>query len=193
MPLSSRAQLLTDAAAGTKIVGGLCSEVRMFIRLFGLLKIWAGMKNAYLNPPKDIVIRLLSWGQLISMGTYLVHENGFYLATKGVLKGWTAEKLGSTFRRAIWVFFAYLCMDYARLLRVWQLREQASATSEKEEKLELEKQDAAWWRSLKVDLSYSPLCFHWGNEGGLVSDTVVGLLGASAGFQGFAEAWRQTK
>lgn len=188
----SLAANLTDAASSAKIFGGLCSDVRMFMRLWGLLKIWAGAKATYANPPKDLLLRVLAWSQLSSMATYLVLENGFYLGSKGVLKGWTPSKLVRTFRLAVWVFLGYIVVDYARLWRVWQLRQAKVLGGEKEDKIELARQDAAWWRALQVDLAYSPLCFHWGLEGWQFTESWAGFLGACAGFVGFREALRVT-
>ena len=78
---------LISVALSAKNLGALCSDVRTFLRLWGLLKIYLGAKAAYLAPPKDGLLKLLSWSQLASMAGYFFYENSAYLAGKGVLRG----------------------------------------------------------------------------------------------------------
>src|SRR5579871_742687 len=51
---------LGDAAASAKVLGGMCSDFRMAMRLWGMLKIWAGAKATYFSPPKDGVLKILA-------------------------------------------------------------------------------------------------------------------------------------
>ena len=196
-------------ADSVKSLGSLCSDVRMFMRLWGLLRIWAGVKAMVAAPPRDPMLRVLGAGQMAAMAAYLGLEHVFYLGGKGVLfRGSLAarpERLGSLFRVAIGVYGAYLGLDYLRLWRLWQVREVERRAEELAgpEKIddevrvrvrgEREAQDAAWWRGLQVDMAYSPLVLHWGGVKGVVlGDAGVGLLGGWAGWVGFKEAWRVT-
>lgn len=194
---SSKAKLL-ELAASCKTLGGLCSDVRTFMRLWSLLKIYIGMRATYLNPPKDGLLRTIAWSQLTAMGAYLVYENQVYLASKGVIKGIAPAAMGAKLRTAIWVFAGYIVLDYVRLWRVWQLQQQTPSTAlaEKGAVAKREEENRAWYKSLIVDSSYFPLCFHWGVEGGSLptkwADLVVGLLGTFAGFANFREAARVT-
>ncbi|KAF2097704.1 hypothetical protein NA57DRAFT_76514 [Rhizodiscina lignyota] len=185
---------MLELADSAKALGGVCSDARTFLRLWGLLKIYVGMKALYLSPPKDSIIKYLAWGQLTAMGAYLINENQVYLASKGVLKGRTPAQLGVKLRLAIWVFGAYLVLDFARLFRTWQVQQKAVSSDEKDVIAKREEENRSWYRSLWVDSSYFPLCFHWGVEGGSLptqwADMVVGLLGASAGFANFREQVR---
>lgn len=187
---------LGDVAAGAKVLGGMCSDFRTAMRMWGLLKIWAGAKATYFSPPKDGVLKALAWSQLGSMAAYLALENNYYLWSKGVIKGMTAETMGKRLRAAIWVFAAYIVMDFVRLTRVVQLRaveskEKGEDVDEKTLKAQLADQDRAWYRSLTVDLSYFPLCFGWGGAVSL-PEWAYGLGGALAGFANFREALRVT-
>lgn len=193
-------------ALSAKTLGGVFSDARTFLRLWGLLKIYVGMKAAYLNPPKDGILKALSWAQLSTMAGYFVYENQVYLASKGVLRGpaYLPAELGKKLRLAIWLFTGYLVMDFARLFRLSQLsrKNQSVVRGEKEivdesgEIAKREEESRAWYRSLWVDSSYFPLCFHWGIEGGSLpvewADMVVGFLGACAGYAGFREQVRLT-
>lgn len=186
---------LAEAAASSKLLGGVCSDVRTFMRLWGLLRIYLGMKAVYLNPPKDTILRTLTWSQLTAMAAYFVYENQVYLASKGVIRSITPANIGAKLRLAIWIFAGYIVLDYARLWRVWQLQQPTnSAADEKSVVAKREEENRNWYRSLIVDSSYFPLCFHWGVEGGSLppkwADIVVGFLGACAGFANFREAAR---
>lgn len=188
---------LGNVSASAKVIGGMCSDFRTAMRMWGLLKIWAGAKATYYSPPKDGVLKTLAWTQLGSMAAYLVLENNYYLYTKGVIRGMTPDTMAKRLRSAIWIFAGYLVLDFIRLGRVVQLRaiESASAkgeeVDEKEIKARLMEQDRAWWRSLQVDLAYFPLCFGWGGAIGL-PDWAYGLGGALAGFANFREQLRVT-
>lgn len=195
-PNSGTARLL-NTAASMKTFSGMCSDVRMFMRLWGLLKIWAGFKAAYYGSSKmDPIVRVTTWGKLLSLLGYYVLEHGFYLGSKGVLKRFTPAQLGKMFAASIWIFGGYLVLDFVRLYRVSQLaarkRSAGAASDEKEDKALAQAESRAWWNALQVDLAYTPLTFHWGLPGGVVSDATVGALGAWAGWVGFSEAWRNT-
>lgn len=190
-PVPAPTARIVALAAQAKVVSGMCSDVRCAMRLWGLLKIWAGAKATYAAPPKDALLRVLAWGQLGAMGAYLVMEHGFYLASKGVLRGWSPEKIGRWFRGSIAVFGAYLVLDFVRLARTSNLASKPLREKSMEEVHADKVKEAAWWRSLQVDLAYSPLCFQWGMVGGVgMSDAWVGALGAWAGWTGFKEQWR---
>lgn len=186
---------LGDAAASAKVLGGMCSDFRMAMRLWGMLKIWAGAKATYFSPPKDGVLKILAWTQLGSMVAYLVLENNYYLWSKGVIKGMTPQTMVKRLRAAIWVFLAYLVLDFIRLGRVVQLRaaeqEKVVDSDDKDVKTRLMEQDRAWYGSLQVDLGYFPLCFGWGGAVTL-PEWAYGLGGAVAGLAKFREALRVT-
>lgn len=187
---------LGDTAASAKVLGGMCSDFRMAMRLWGMLKIWAGAKATYFSPPKDGVLKIIAWVQLSSMAAYLVLENNYYLWSKGVIKGMTPTTMVKRLRAAIWIFLAYLVLDFIRLGRVLQLRaaeqnEKGVDTDGKDVKTRLMEQDRAWYGSLQVDLGYFPLCFGWGGAITL-PEWAYGLGGAVAGFAKLKEALRVT-
>jgi len=189
---------LGDTAASAKALGGMCSDFRMAMRLWGLLKVWSGAKATYFSPPKDGVLKILAWTQLGSMAAYLVLENNYYLWSKGVIKGVTRETMVKRLRAAIWVFLSYLVLDFVRLGRVRQLRaieqnekEKGENVDDKDVKARLMEQDRAWYQSLQVDLAYFPLCFGWGGAINL-PEWSYGFGGMLAGLAKFKEALRVT-
>jgi hypothetical protein len=163
-----------------KNFSALASDVRTFLRLWGLLKIYLGAKAAYLAPPKDGLLKALSFTQLASMAGYFWYENSAYLAGKGILRGpgFTPLELGLKMRRALYLYGVYLVLDFVRLYRVTQLAQSAAAAPQKgavpaslggekdvavpdEAALARRKaEERAWYKSLYTDLSYFPLTFH---------------------------------
>lgn len=186
---------LLELSASSKTLGGICSDVRTFLRMWGLLKVYLGAKAAYLNPPKDSILKVTNVTQLALIGGYFFYENQVYLASKGVIKSITPKAMGEKIRFAIWLYASYIVVDYIRLWRTAQLQQVASTGDEKAVAKRHE-EDRAWYRSFIVNSSYFPLCFHWGVEGGSLpprwADMVVGALGACAGFANFREAARVT-
>ncbi len=149
-------------------------------------------KKNYVDPPKDLVLRAVSYGQTLSLGAYYVYENGYYLAGKGVLKGWTPEDIKKCARTSLRMFLVYVVFEFVRLYRARQLREvrKAKAVDEKE-RGDIAKEEEVWWRGGLVNAAYTPLAFHWSSENGLLSDGLVGALMSLVGLIKFRAAWAQ--
>lgn len=190
LPVPAITSRISNLRDSTKIFSGMCSDVRAFMRLWGLLKMWLLARATYANPPKDTTLRNIAWGQIVSISGYYALEHYFYLAGKGVYKA-KPEDIGKWFRTSIYAYGAYLFLDYVRLYRESQL-EQATTASEKLDTSKKQVAERQWYKALQVNAGYTPLCFHWATPGGYLSDSAVGLLGAFAGMASFKEAWRQT-
>jgi Peroxisomal biogenesis factor 11 (PEX11) len=184
---------LAELEASTKTLASMCSDFRTFTRLWGLLGVYAMAKKNYVAPPKDAVLRAVSYGQTLSLGAYYVYENGYYLAGKGVLKGWTPGKIKRWAKTSLRMFLAYIVLEFVRLYRARQLREvkKVKAVDEKE-KGEIEKEEQVWVRSSLMNIAYTPLGMHWASESGILSDGVVGALMSAVGLIKFRAAWAQT-
>lgn len=141
------------------------------------------------------MLKAVSLAQTLSLGGYYVYENAYYLAGKGVLKGWTAEKITRWAKTSLKLFLVYVLVDYIRLWRTRQLREEKRATlgdSDFEGKREIRKEDAAWLRSAVVNIAYTPPSAHWASEKGILSDGWVGALMTVVGVVKFRAAWAAT-
>jgi len=187
-PIAAR---LVSTIASAKAATALCSDVRAALRLWGLLGMWAWARGTYLSPPKDALVKALTWGQICVNTSYYVLEHGAYLAGKGVIRGWSAEKIGNWWRIATICFGAHVGMEFVRLARVRSLRMQerveklqgkeGGVDGDVEDMAGLEKQeDIKWLTAWQINAAYAPLCVHWSTPGGFVSDTVYGLLGSAA-------------
>ena len=182
---------IADLQTSTKTLAGMCSDFRAFTRLWGLLGVWSSARKTYLDPPKDSVVHAVSWAQSVALGAYLIYENGYYLAGKGVLKGWSPEKQKKWAKISLRMFLAYVVVEWVRLFRTRQLREEKKASYGAKHE-EIKREEEIWWRSAKVDAAYTPLTMHWASENGMLSDGWVGALMTMVGFVKFRAAWAQT-
>lgn len=189
--LAASPTLLAELAVSAKTLGGMCSDFRAFTRLWGLLGAYASARRLQSSPPSDTVLHGLAWSQTLSLGAYLVYENGYYLAGKGVLRGWSAEKQKAWAKTSLKMFLAYVVLDWLRLFRTRQLREEkrekegGSSEATKDE-------EAVWWRTAVIDVAYTPLAMHWSSENGMLSDGWVGALMSLVGLVKFRAVWAQT-
>jgi hypothetical protein len=181
---------LANLESSMKLLAGMCSDFRTFTRLWGLLGIYTMVKRNYLDPPKDVILNAVSWTQTGTLGLYYVYENGYYLAGKGVLKGWAAADIKRWAKTSLKMFLAYTVLEYVRLYRARQLLEvkRAKAVSAKENE-DIEKEEAVWLRTAVVDIAYTPLGVHWASENGIMSDGWVGGLMTLVGLIKFKAAW----
>jgi Peroxisomal biogenesis factor 11 (PEX11) len=181
---------ISDLAISTKTLAGMCSDFRAFTRLWGLLGVYASVRKLQSTPPADSVLHGLAWSQTLSLAAYLVYENGYYLAGKGVLRGWSPEKQKQWAKTSLKMFLVYVILDWVRLFRTRQLREEKKA---KEGSVEATKEEeAVWWRTAIMDAAYTPLAVHWSSQNGMLSDGWVGALMSAVGLIKFRTAWAQT-
>jgi len=184
---------LVELETSLKTLASMCSDFRTFTRLWGLLGVYAVAKKNYRDPPKDMVLRAVAYGQMMSIGAYYVYENGYYLAGKGVLRGWTGADIKRWAKTSLRCFLAYVVMDYVKLYRARQLRQVRKVKAvDQEEKKAIEAEEAAWKKALIMNVAYTPLCMHWVSETPLLSDGVVGTLMSLVGLVKFRSAWAQT-
>ncbi len=186
---------LARVTGATKAFASLIGDFRVFMRLWGLLGIYQWGRTTYIAPPKDLMVKNIQWAQVGVNAAFQFLENGAYLAQHGILNGasWTAE------RRAHWWLWssrfwaAHVLLDFIRLARIRQLREQDTVSGqEKEDKVLVKAEKEKWWKELAVNAAYAPLTFHYSLEEGCLTDTWVGLLGMVAGAAGLRQLWNQT-
>ncbi|KAE8445942.1 hypothetical protein EG329_012721 [Mollisiaceae sp. DMI_Dod_QoI] len=183
---------LAELEASTKTLAVMCSDFRTFTRLWGLLGIYAMAKRNYVDPPKDVVLKAVAYGQTLSLGAYYVYENGYYLARKGVLRQWTPIDIMRWAKTSLRMFLAYVVLEFVRLYRARQLREtrKVKAADEKEKEA-IKEEEKIWWRSAWMNVAYTPLGMHWASEHGLLSDGAVGALMSAVGWIKFKAAWEK--
>ncbi|KAI9749853.1 MAG: hypothetical protein M1815_002241 [Lichina confinis] len=188
------------------------SDVRMFLRLWGLLGIWEWASEMWKNPPRDTIVMSITWAQIFASVMYQSLENGAYLAQHGVVD-WPSEKQTRAWIWSSRFWAAHVALDLGRLWRLNSARQQRSVSQSpkslaapEDEHVDTEEtkdtdiavtrphvhgEDDKWWRQLYVNAAYAPLTLHWSLEGGAVSDLWIGILGTSAGLVGLKHLWRE--
>ncbi|KAI9718355.1 MAG: hypothetical protein M1812_004076 [Candelaria pacifica] len=215
IPTSTR---FTRTISSLRTLVTLISDIRIFLRLWGLLAIWSWGFSNYKNPPRDQVLKIIAWLQIGANAVFQGLENGAYLSSHGIVdlggggKGGKREGKWWLWSARFWA--AHVALEFGRLGRVLVLkgREEEEERKRRSEwvgesvekvgsvaKLEegrggvvKRREVERWWREFGVNLAYAPLVVHWSLEKGCVGDGWVGALGGVAGVLGFREAWRQT-
>jgi hypothetical protein len=198
---------LARAVEASKKFADLISDYRIFVRLWGLLGIYAWGRATYLNPPKDKAIEIITWIQIAANIAYQYLENGAYLAQHGILNGpaWIGEE-GMKRQTRWWVWSsrfwaAHVALEFVRLGYTWKKQHAtASITLQDEQEPnpmksydeDAEKVRALWWKDAVANGAYAPLTVHWSLEEGCVTDGWVGFFGTVAGFAGLKELWKDT-
>jgi len=110
------------------------------------------------------------------------------------LRGWKPEKITKWAKTSMRLFFMFVLLEFVRLWRARQLREERKARVDGDEKsrADIEKEEEVWWRSSMTNLAYIPLSAHWASEKGIITDGVVGLLMSFVGVVKVRAAWAAT-
>ncbi|KAF1837724.1 hypothetical protein BDW02DRAFT_95760 [Decorospora gaudefroyi] len=219
LPAPTSTKLIAQIVGSTKAVVELISDFRIFVRLWGVLGLYAWARGTYLIPlPADAgrtekVLRVLAWSAIVACVGFQVLENGAYLSSKGALTSlsWTGD-VGKARENAWWVWSsrfwaAYVGVELVRLgverycvpMEEKGILGRADGDGEKEDKIRVEERrrkeglrKRRWWRDFVSNLAYAPMTVHWSMERGLLSDWGVGACGIVAGGSLLVDAWRET-
>lgn len=211
---------LTTLEASSRALNALISDFRVFVRLWGLLGIYAWGKGTWQSPPTDRVLAATVWAQVAVNIGYQWYENIAYLAQKGVLRGdrFGAKQQSKWYAWSSRFWAAHVGLEALRLLRVWQVerttlaqgraqRSTEKGAAEADEvgngdgdgvsnggQVEADRVEAAqaWRRAWYVNAAYAPMTVHYSLEEGCLSDEWLGVLGVIAGTIGFKHIWKQT-
>lgn len=187
----------------------------MFLRLFGLLQIYNWAHSRWKSPPRDPIIKLLLWAQILSSTAFQGIENAAYLARKGVLRGERMRKrtprliaLGNKF------WLTQHLLEIARLLRVRQLKwnEDLGAEETTESSTELptrspsqsnmgreevreqsEELKRQWQRDMVFNVSWLPIRLHASHvdeQESPISDMGFGVFGLVPSLMLLQDAWK---
>ncbi|KAK2786329.1 hypothetical protein FQN53_006697 [Emmonsiellopsis sp. PD_33] len=201
LPLPSQS---TPAKPRLLALSSVISETRTVLRLFGLVKLWSWGSATAKAPPRDPILRAIAYSQVFVNVVYQLLENIAFLSSKGIISRRIVERFGSIGKWYIWstrAWLAHVVLDIIRLVReriLWMRRprkwtvEQLVNEGEEEEQLrwsELRER----LKALLNNMAWLPLCMHWSAEEGIgIPDSLVGLLGATAGAWGLRDAWVDT-
>ncbi|KAI9660828.1 MAG: hypothetical protein M1829_006481 [Trizodia sp. TS-e1964] len=169
----------------------LLGDVRMFLRLWGLVSIYVWAASVYKSPPKDRLLKGIAWLQVGATTGFQVLENAAFLTKHGVLR------LGKKTQGACWLWSsrmwaAHVALDFVRLWRVSRLAEarRRSGVGEKGEREEVRERED-WWRAFVTNAAFTPLLWHYSLEKGALDESTIGACGSVAGVLAVREAWNK--
>jgi hypothetical protein len=136
------------------------------------------------------MLKSIAFVQVAINAVYQTLENGAYLSSKGVL-GWSKEMQNWAWIVSSKCWAAHVALEGGKLgWLAWKERQRKSGNGT----LAMREEDKKrWWRELGVNAAYAPLTIHWSVEGGVLNDTLVGLLGSVAGWIRLKQVWERTK
>ncbi|ODQ66662.1 hypothetical protein NADFUDRAFT_50572 [Nadsonia fulvescens var. elongata DSM 6958] len=116
-----------------RILSGLISDIRIFNRLWGMIPTAAWSLSTWNSPPKDKIIKWITWLQIGTIYGFQPLENVAYLMMKKIVRFQFAgtankEKRNDKLELALWLWScrfwaAYVLLDFAKLYRNRQLRQ----------------------------------------------------------------------
>ncbi|RPB29845.1 hypothetical protein L211DRAFT_864397 [Terfezia boudieri ATCC MYA-4762] len=183
-----------------KALASLTSDVRIFMRLWGLFGIYEWLIDTLRNPPKDMTIRKIAYLQIAVNFLYQILENLAYLGQHKVLP------IGKKRQNSYWLWssrfwMAHVVLEFCRLKRERDLDLKGKDKAESGDAprwyevagvMKSDGKKSVWLRQLWSNMAYAPLTVHWSLESGLLTQLTVGTLGTIAGVIGLHQAWRRT-
>ncbi|KAI0115846.1 hypothetical protein GGR51DRAFT_555720 [Nemania sp. FL0031] len=203
---SNGVALVLELAKRLKALSSLTSEARTFLRLWGLLGMyfWARRLILKWRQPKqedsssDKFETTIAWSQLTACIIFQALENGYYLASKGVL-GWAPATQGKAARWSARFWGSFVGLELLRLAYESSKRGRRSRADKfagGKTVAVVEREEREWadnWRKTVVrNLAWAPLTVHWSLEQGLVSEMAVGALASIPSVLQIRDLWRNT-
>lgn len=197
-------------SARLKALASLISDVRIFMRLWGLFGMYEWLVTTLRNPPNDMTIRKITYLQIVVNIFYQILENLAYLGQHKILP------IGKKKQSSYWLWSSRFWMAHV-VLEFWRLKrdrevnmslrgkgkekivDKKSVEEEDQQPkwydvagvLKSEGKKSVWLKQLWSNMAYAPLTVHWSLEKGALSQYSVGTLGAIAGIIGLHQAWRR--
>ncbi|MCJ1401034.1 hypothetical protein MMC11_004246 [Xylographa trunciseda] len=188
-------------ATSTAALAALIDDVRIFLRLGGLLSIYTWGASVYRSPPQDKVLRTIVWGQVGACALFQYLENGAYLGSKGVF-AFDNDKVNKWYVWSSRFWMAHVVLEFGRLARQRSLRRMEAVSKDRAERQDDEsdqgkvstkiEEEKEWWKQVYVNSAWLPVTVHYGSETGIVGEAQLALLGLVAGILGLRDAWRAT-
>ncbi|KAK4545245.1 hypothetical protein LTR36_003425 [Oleoguttula mirabilis] len=189
-------------------LGSMLSTTRTTLRLFGLLPLYAWLRQLMQGPKpgQDQVLYTTAVTQCLLYISFQFLENVGLLTDNKVLPAsytarWTRSSGGTTAKIYLWSYRAWMggvVCDIVRLFREAQLerskRARRAGTTDVSTREEDEKSDQQWWSQMVVPMSWLPVAVQFSKEGGIPGFN-LGIMGACGGLAGLgrtADLWAAT-
>ncbi|KAK9772665.1 hypothetical protein AB5N19_04813 [Seiridium cardinale] len=210
---SPSAAILLALSKRLKAFSALVSDVRTFMRLWGLLGMYFWGRGLFLKlrearlassssdekdaPKIDKLGTSLAVSQLVACVIFQALENGAYLAQKNVL-GWQPANIGKAYRWSARFWGAFVGLKLGELFLDRYRRSQVPKRQRMGDKTVtvFEREEREWsaeWRKLATrNLAWFPLTLHWSLEQGLFSELSIGAIASIPGVIQIRDLWKRT-
>jgi len=165
--LARKQEVSRLAAISTRLksLASLISDVRIFVRLWGLFGMYEWLVNTLRKPPKDMTMRKIVYLQIAVNILYQILENLAYLGQHKVLP------IGKKRQNSYWLWSSRFWMAHV-VLEFWRLKRERDLCLEGKEKAESENaprwyevadvmksngKKSVWLRQLWSNMAYAPL------------------------------------
>lgn len=159
------ASRLAAISTRLKSLESLISDVRIFMRLWGLLGMYEWLVDTLRNPPKDMTMRKIAYSQIAVNILYQILENLAYLGQHKVLP------IGAKKQNSYWLWssrfwMAHVLLEFWRLKRErdldWKGKEKAESGDtprwyEVADVMQSDEKKSVWLRQLWSNMAYAPL------------------------------------
>lgn len=199
-PAPKLASILAQTSVSSKALADIISDYRTFMRLWGLLGIYAWGKSVYLDPPTDRTLKRVAYAQVAVNTVYQIYENLAYLGSHGVIRRAEA-RIGQDWLVSSRCWAIHIALDLVRLYRtrvLWdreaeEVAEKGGEINVRELRAKRRTEIERWWKALASNVCYAPMAVHYSVPGGFLSDGACGALGIMAAGAGFRQLWASTK
>jgi hypothetical protein len=181
LPFLGQTTLKSPATPSTitprlKTLSGKLSDVRILLRLHGIIPTYQWMLATHASPPTDPTLATVAKLQTYANMLYFPLENAAYLGSHSIIP------INKRTETDLWLWScrfwaAHVALDFVRLWKERQIHIKGKAPEKGDEK----EWDRKWWAQLVMNLAYAPLTVHWSLEKGLgFKDVEIGYLGVIA-------------
>lgn len=179
--------LPTPSALATrlKLLSEKLADVRIFLRLHGIIPTYQWLLSTHASPPEDPTIALVTKLQTYANMLYFPLENAAYLSSHSIIP------MNKSTELSLWIWSArfwaaHVLLDLIRLGRERQIMKKGKT------KETVAQDEKKWWAQLFADLAYAPISIHYSLENGLgFKDVELGYLGVVAAVASIYSVWQQ--
>lgn len=159
---------LLSVSTRLKALAALISDVRIFMRLWGLFGIYEWLVSTLRDPPKDMTLRKIAYLQIVVNIFYQILENLAYLGQHKVLP------VGKKRQNTYWLWSSRFWMAHV-VLEFWRLKRDRDLSLKRREEeeskgaaegpkwydvasvMKSEGKKSVWLRQLWSNIAYAPL------------------------------------
>lgn len=206
--LGARWARAADTSERMKKARALVSDYRAFVRLWGLLGMYAWAKGHWnsapgprkedeseeerrLNPTKNTTVRAIVWAQITACIAFQALENVAYLGQHGILKVEPATQ-GKLYQWSSRGWAVHIALELVRLWKTAQMTREVRQTQAYS--AAWDEEDGVWWRKLITTAAWAPIALNYSLNPShmFLNEVGLGLSGVVASGVSVRELWKKS-